>query len=368
MNGIDNRNGAIDFSAYVTFADAQIQAGAKKAIVRLGGGEGGRRIVPCTDGDYVGRVGSLRGDERAGANNAVRDNFLKAVLARCGKTNVADLPDSVKKVLLLKDFKLDGNGNASSGKPLTARRIKAIDAAINAEEIEAVKLKAYNDPLSSVPMLQTNGGTATGTALCYVNSLINGLKFAAGGKGKKYLASLFTAKGCTLFAEQRDPQTDKRVLTPTRYEYASEYDYSPFNQVNDYSSLERVMLSHKVHQQHDRSAGGYPTYGAQMLGLKRRDARKAWPPPAAGKALDLVACIKNNLKDGCAVVIDMGRHFEAIVGVVERGGKQYIKLVDDLNVCRVGNDESTRSQTHLYPVDLLRGSFSRISVFEVPDV
>lgn len=82
-----------------------------------------RTIVPKKSLDWVGNV--FRGPLSGIANNDVREVFLRTVLEMCGVTDVDKLPQGVRRALLLKDYGV--------GKPLTARRIRAVDMALKAE-------------------------------------------------------------------------------------------------------------------------------------------------------------------------------------------------------------------------------------------
>ena len=113
------------FDAFVQFAETQHAAGKDKAIARFEkpdaaglGGIANRTIKPGT-GDWVGiGVGRLSSLKRA--NNITRDAFMKAVVDMFG--GVTYVPDSVKDAMKLEDY--------GKGKPLTARRILAVKAAI----------------------------------------------------------------------------------------------------------------------------------------------------------------------------------------------------------------------------------------------
>lgn len=119
------------FNAFVDFAKAQEAAGKQKAVARLdttvaGPLEG--RTITAAKGDWVGiGVGRLR--SLKDANNIARDLFKTAVADMFGGED--HIPDSVKDVMKMQDF--------GKGKPLTARRILAVKAAIDqvAEQFNA---------------------------------------------------------------------------------------------------------------------------------------------------------------------------------------------------------------------------------------
>ena len=113
-----------DFNAFVNFASSRI-ATNKKAVARIGDGDaepigGGRTIVAANP--TADKVGAFRrkSDQRD-LNNAVRTLFKDAIIDMFGGEN--KIPESVKKAMLLGDY--------DHGKPLTARRIMAVKAAID---------------------------------------------------------------------------------------------------------------------------------------------------------------------------------------------------------------------------------------------
>ena len=117
VNGYNNT-----FSAFVQFAENSFRNGAKKAIANVGGPLGGRTIVASTT-DGVGFVGNLfrsRWDEVA--NDNARKLFLNAVTRMFGGRS--NIPESVWKAINLQDY--------GRGAPLTARRIQAVKAAVDA--------------------------------------------------------------------------------------------------------------------------------------------------------------------------------------------------------------------------------------------
>ena len=82
------------------------------------------------------------------ANNAVRRNFAAALTGAFGVKSLEDLPANVRSALNISDFKLDKEGNITSTRPLTARRVRAVMSAIqeatakaapNREEAAAIR-------------------------------------------------------------------------------------------------------------------------------------------------------------------------------------------------------------------------------------
>ena len=113
---------AIDFQAqsrYEQFTDFAAKATKEKTIV--GTKDFGMRIVPKSKFDFVGNIG--RSAASKAANNAVRSSFMDSVLGIFGVKDAKDLPDSVKTAMKLDDY--------GKGRPLTARRILAVKAAVD---------------------------------------------------------------------------------------------------------------------------------------------------------------------------------------------------------------------------------------------
>ncbi len=84
---------------------------------------GGKRmkILPTKHWDFIGNVG--RSKIKAEANDAVRELFRNAIAEIFG--GVDKIPESVLSAMKLVDY--------GKGKPLTARRIRVVDAAVKAE-------------------------------------------------------------------------------------------------------------------------------------------------------------------------------------------------------------------------------------------
>jgi hypothetical protein len=118
VNGYNNA-----FSAFVEFANAN---GAEngKAVARFAATEtmqlGVARKIVAAD-PQVDRVGKSRDLDQKRLNDSVRTAFRNAIRDMFG--GEAKIPANVKKAMLLKDF--------DEGKPLTARRILAVKAAID---------------------------------------------------------------------------------------------------------------------------------------------------------------------------------------------------------------------------------------------
>ena len=81
------------------------------------------KIVAKSSWDFVGNVG--RGKTSRATNDAVRDLFKDTILKMCGVTSEERLPESVRNAMKLDKF--------GKGKPLSARRIRAVDTALKAE-------------------------------------------------------------------------------------------------------------------------------------------------------------------------------------------------------------------------------------------
>lgn len=113
---------AIDVQAqsrYDQFADFAAKAAKEKTIV--GTAHYGMHVVPKSKFDFVGNIG--RSAASKAANDAARNNFMDAVLGMFGVKDAKDLPDSVRTAMKLEDY--------GKGRPLTARRILAVKAAVD---------------------------------------------------------------------------------------------------------------------------------------------------------------------------------------------------------------------------------------------
>ena len=117
------------FNKFVEFAETQRNPRTSTAIARFAGEAGalGARNIQAADTrrDAVGRTG--RHDSERGANNEARAAFRQAIVDMFG--GEAYIPKSVKEAMKLNDY---GTAERPSGKPLTARRIMAVKAAIDA--------------------------------------------------------------------------------------------------------------------------------------------------------------------------------------------------------------------------------------------
>lgn len=119
MNGYNDA-----FKSFVDFAQAQMATGNTKAVARdatAGDGAkgiGGRAIAAATtDRAYAFR----RSDADKTANDVARKLFRDAIAEMFGGEK--NIPENVKRAMLLKDY--------GKGKPLTARRIMAVKAALD---------------------------------------------------------------------------------------------------------------------------------------------------------------------------------------------------------------------------------------------
>lgn len=112
------------FDSFLTFAGKAVAAGDGKAVVRttgesgyFGGVEACKVAAVKTDKAYAFR----RNQTEKTANNAVRELFRKSVADLFGGDD--KIPAGVRNAMLMKDYGV--------GKPLTARRIMAVKAAID---------------------------------------------------------------------------------------------------------------------------------------------------------------------------------------------------------------------------------------------
>lgn len=105
-----------------------------RTVVQLGNVAGAvHSIAPKSKFDFIGNIG--RRAESRGMNNDTRDLFLESVVKMLGVPDKNALPDTVKEAMKLGDY-YDKNG-APLGKPLTARRIIAVQMAVKQLKLEA---------------------------------------------------------------------------------------------------------------------------------------------------------------------------------------------------------------------------------------
>lgn len=124
--GIDGYNDV--FRNFADFAQKSLQAGDEKAIATVDEQQSvdGRKILTVTNSfaDHLKNwnTWTRRGDAKS-ANDLSRQLFRDAVASMFG--GESKIPESVKKAMVLGDY--------DSGKPLTARRILVVKAAIDAD-------------------------------------------------------------------------------------------------------------------------------------------------------------------------------------------------------------------------------------------
>lgn len=119
-------------------------------ILRLPDGLKTRSFHPAK-GDFVGNIG--RSAETKSANNQARAEFLKTIAGIFGNSE-KDIPPEVKKAMKFNDFGLDEKGNVTSGKPLTARRIRETLAAVEKNlDLDQIAAKADTETIKSFAKL-----------------------------------------------------------------------------------------------------------------------------------------------------------------------------------------------------------------------
>ena len=115
------------FNAFVNFASKNrnlgnvARIGETRAGTDLLGKNGEPRTIVAKDWDGSGQFWRFSSSRKV--NNEVRDLFLKTILSVCSVDKIEELPQHVQDVLKAEDF----NGK---GRPLTARRIKAVTDAV----------------------------------------------------------------------------------------------------------------------------------------------------------------------------------------------------------------------------------------------
>ena len=102
---------------------------------------GGRKILAVTQSKTDEVYKWLRTNDEYAVNDRTRDLFKKAVIDMFG--GESKIPASVKKAMLMSDY--------NAGKPLTARRILAVKAAIDADgtakaRAAQIKLETFRSP------------------------------------------------------------------------------------------------------------------------------------------------------------------------------------------------------------------------------
>ncbi|MBP5320282.1 MAG: hypothetical protein J6334_04785 [Kiritimatiellae bacterium] len=101
----------LQFEAFKTFLS---KASSETTIAAEGSG---MAIESKKTRDFVGHI--LRSASSQGVNNSVRERFRETIMTMFGVKDENDLPDEVKSVMKLDDYH-------EKGKPLTARRIRAV--------------------------------------------------------------------------------------------------------------------------------------------------------------------------------------------------------------------------------------------------
>lgn len=113
------------FNAFVSFASQKGVSG--QTTLESVQGTGVMSIKAKSKMDFVGNIG--RSDESKAVNKNVRDLFMNSVLKMFRVSKLDDLPDVVKAAMKPEDFK-------AQGKPLTARRVLAVQTAVKQNEME----------------------------------------------------------------------------------------------------------------------------------------------------------------------------------------------------------------------------------------
>ena len=112
------------FKSFVSFAQERHDANQVKAVAdahvnRLDG----HRVLAVTHSETDEVHKWLRTRDEYRVNDRTRDYFKKAIIDMFG--GESKIPDSVKEAMIMDDY--------NAGKPLTARRILAVKAAIDAD-------------------------------------------------------------------------------------------------------------------------------------------------------------------------------------------------------------------------------------------
>lgn len=166
--GINNPS----FDVFVQFAQSHVEAGKGKSVARLDpsevGGMGSRTVKPAS-GDWVG-IGQGRLASLKKVNNATREAFRKAVADMFG--GESHIPQSVLKAMKLDDY--------GKGKPLTARRIMTVKAAIDNE----IKLNTFGNADSK------GAATSEGWTAADMPKIARAAHFISSISGKDEIAAI----------------------------------------------------------------------------------------------------------------------------------------------------------------------------------
>ena len=90
-------------------------------------------IITATKSSSIGNI--FRSSETKGHYDAIRKLFSDTIVEMCGASSVEDLPPAVKKEMKIEDY--------GQGKPLTARRIRAVKTAVD-KHLEAMAKPALD--------------------------------------------------------------------------------------------------------------------------------------------------------------------------------------------------------------------------------
>ena len=117
------------FKMFTDFAQQRVDEGKGKSIARVETGVDittgalAGRTITAAQGDSLRHIFKwTRSEDNQAANNIARDLFKKAIINMFGGEK--NIPKSVMKAMLMSDY--------GKGKPLTARRIMAVKAAVDA--------------------------------------------------------------------------------------------------------------------------------------------------------------------------------------------------------------------------------------------
>jgi len=177
-------NGYSDaFRAFTDFATKNVEAGQSKAIARApvdvqAGALAGRTITASKTDSLRHMFKWFRGADDQKANDITRDLFKNAIVDMFG--GESKIPKTVKDAMLLADY--------DKGKPLTARRIMAVKAAIDASgTTEARVEKLRQEAAARTETFQSPEVEKAALGLGYVKSelpkLARAVHFYAEAKG-----------------------------------------------------------------------------------------------------------------------------------------------------------------------------------------
>ena len=156
------------YKAFTDFAskvkDKTIASFGDEKLIKNESGLGNRSIVPSQNKDFIGNIGRFA--DKKEANNAVRALFRQSIVDMFGGESM--IPASVKTAMRLGDY--------DKGKPLSARRIKIVKAAIDAVKGDMEPITIDKD--TAKKLIEESEAFLGGSTEEFSNSKTNGKELA----------------------------------------------------------------------------------------------------------------------------------------------------------------------------------------------